>query len=228
MPLTALEFARMLDCTLTHPTATLEEVYALVAAAKKYHIHTVLGPRCFNELIAQEVQGTDTLPCSGCSATLGHDPTEVKVFHAKLAVSQGMREIDMVMNLCYLKSGMYEDVVRDLRSVKEAVGQDVPLKCIIEAPLLDDGEIATASKLAVEGGVDFVKTASGLRGATTVHHVEVIRQAIGSAARIKAASGIRDAETVEAMVEAGVDRFGISLAHALNIIRELEGEPKIR
>ena len=123
---------------------------------------------------------------------------------------------------------MYEDVVRDVRSVKEAVGQDVPLKCIIEAPLLDDGEIATASKLAVEGGVDFVKTASGLRGATTVHHVEVIRQAIGSAARIKAASGIRDAETVEAMVEAGVDRFGISLAHALNIIRELEGDPKIR
>ena len=222
MSLTALSFARMLDCTLTQPTATREEVYALIAAAKKYHFHTILGPRCFNQLIAQHVAGTDTLPCSGCSATLGHDPTEVKVFHAKLAVEQGMREIDMVMNLCYLASGMYDDVVRDVGAVKDAIGCDVPLKCIIEAPILTDDDIATASRLAVEGGADFVKTASGLRGATTVHHVEVIRRAIGSTARIKAASGIRDAATVEAMINAGVDRFGISFHHVMNILHELE------
>jgi deoxyribose-phosphate aldolase len=211
----------MLDCTLTNPTASLDELHKMLATAKKYHFHTVLGPRCFNELIVKELAGTSVLPCSGCSATLGHDPTEVKTFHARLAVSQGIKEIDMVMNLSYLKSGLHKDAIRDIASVKQAVESDIPVKCIIEAPLLTDEEIVTACKLVMEGGAEFVKTASGLRGATTLHHVELIKNTIDSKTKIKAASGIRDAKTIQRMIDMGVERFGISYGSVLKIIGEL-------
>ena len=132
MKLNLETFTKMLDCTLTHPTASLDELRQMLATAKEYHFHTVLGPRCFNEFIVNELKGTGVLPCSGCSATLGHDPTEVKAFHTRFAVSQGIKEIDMVMNLSYLKSGLYNDVIHDIAAVKQAAGANVPVKCIIE------------------------------------------------------------------------------------------------
>lgn len=221
MNLTISKFTNMLDCTLTNPTASKQELYQMLADAKQYHFHTVLGPRCFNELIVKELAGTTILPCSGCSATLGHDPSKVKTFHAKLAVSQGIKEIDMVMNLVYLKSHMYSEVIQDIAAVKKAIGKEIPLKCIIEAPLLSDEEIKTASKLVVEGGAEYIKTASGLKGPTTLHHIELIQNTIGRDAKIKAASGIRNAEMVREMINAGVDRFGISHSSVMKIILEL-------
>lgn len=222
MKLNLETFTKMLDCTLTHPTASLDELRQMLATAKEYHFHTVLGPRCFNEFIVNELKGTGVLPCSGCSATLGHDPTEVKAFHTRFAVSQGIKEIDMVMNLSYLKSGLYNDVIHDIAAVKQAAGANVPVKCIIEAPLLSDEEIITACKLVMESGAEFIKTASGLKGATTLHHVELIRNTVDAKTKIKAASGIRDADTVGQMVDLGVERFGISYGSVLEIIRELE------
>lgn len=215
-------FTSMLDCTLTHPTATLNEIYQLLTSAKLYHFHTVLGPRCYNELIVKELKGTSILPCSGCSATLGHDPTEVKAYHASLAVSQGIKEIDMMINLSYLKSRFYKKVIEDIAAVKRAIGPDIPLKCIIEVPLLSDEEIITSCKLVMEGGAEFVKTASGLKGATTLHHIELIKKTIDSHIKLKAASGIRDTKTVQEMIDLGVDRFGINYNNTMNIIRECE------
>jgi len=125
----------------------------------------------------------------------------------------------MVINIGALKSG-YDDVVRnDIRAVKEAIG-DIPLKTILEVSLLTDDEIRRSSLLAVESGAAFVKTGTGWYGATTVDHIRLIRETIGTSARIKAAGGIRTVKMIEDMVEAGCSRFGIGVNSSIAILEE--------
>lgn len=222
MKMTKEEFVRKLDATLTYPTATREETMRVIEAARTNGYYSILVPRCFNRLAAEGLKGSRTIPGSGCSADLGHDPSEIKALHARYAVSEGIREIDMTMNLCYLKSKMYREAVRDIRMVKEAAGPGVLLKCIIEAPILSDLEIQTACRLMMEGGADFVKSASGLRGETTLHHIEVIAEAVRGSIGIKAAGGIRSLSTVVSMSELGVSRFGISHPAVLEILHGID------
>lgn len=222
MSLSKEQFVRSLDATLTFPTATREETLELIEAARKNDYYSILVPRCFNRLAAEGLKGSRTIAGSGCSATLGHDPSEIKAYHAAFAVSEGIREIDMTMNLCYLKSKMYREAVMDIRKVKEAVGQEIPLKCIIEAPILTDEEIRTACEIVIEGGADFVKSASGLRGETTLHHMEVISGAVKDRIRIKAAGGIRSLSGAASMLELGAARLGISHPTVKKILQEIE------
>lgn len=204
------EIARMTDVTLTGACSTKTELDELLDFAKQHHFYSVIGPRCYNAYIAEALAGTDTLPSSGCCFPAGHDPSEVKAFHAKYAVSEGIREIDMVMNLPYFKSGLYQSVVDDIRIVKDAIGNEILLKCIIEVCFLNDDEIRRACELVIDGGAEYIKTATGLQGPTTLHHVEVVAEAVKDRAKIKAAGGIRDIKTMEKMIDLGVDRFGIS------------------
>lgn len=217
MKINGTQLARMIDSTDVATLATKQNVDEMIEQAKQYHFFAINAPASYFPYLAASLKGTDTNPGFGCCRWSGADPSHVKAYVAKWAIDLGAKEIDMVMNISYFKSGMYDEVVKDIRTVKEAIGKEHALKTIIEVPLLDDAEIAKAVELVIEGGADCVKSASGMEGPTTVHHIEQIAKAAKDKIWIKAAGGIRDIETVDRMLDLGVKRFGVNYRSAKKI-----------
>ena len=121
----------------------------------------------------------------------GAETTGAKVRTARELIALGCRELDMVINVAALKSGMYEYVKSDVKAVIDAAA-GIPVKTILEVCYLDDELIARASNLCVEAGASYIKTGTGWGPSpTTVEHIKLIRKTIGSAAKIKAAGGVR-------------------------------------
>lgn len=215
-------FCRMLDATTISPLATKKDMEELIELAHKYEFFSVIGPRCFVPMLVEGVKGTATIAGSGCCGDDGCEPPYIKAYAAADSIRLGAQEIDMVMNLHYLKSKMYDEAVADIRAVKDAIG-DHRLKCIIESPILTDEEIAIAAQIVIDGGADFIKTSIGGGHVTNVHQVEIISKVNQGRLGIKASGGIRNLETVEQMIGLGVNRFGIGLSSAFKIIEGMKG-----
>jgi len=220
MSVTGKEFARMCDATLTGAVATHAELVEMMELAKKYQFYSIIGQRCYLDEMVACMKDSGVIVGAGCSNITGADPAEIKAHFAKWHLEHGAQEIENIMNITYFKSGLYDDVVRDVRAVRDAIGPDIPYKCILEVCYLSDEEIIKACDLMIEGGVDFVKTSTGKAGPTTMHHVEVMSKACRGRAKIKASGGIRTIETVERMVDLGVERFGVGVESAIKIIEE--------
>lgn len=219
--MTGYELARMMDGTVTATGITRQELDSFLQEAISRQLLTVISARCYIPRIVEALKGTNTIPGSGCCLSSGADATQVKAYASRYNVSLGAQEVDIVMNLNYFLSGMYDQVVEDIRSVKEAIGA-VPLKCIIEASILSDAQIRTASELVVAGGADFLKTGTGDEGPTTLHQVEIIANTLRGRAKIKAAGGIRTPEQVEQLANAGVERFGVSHKNVFRLLDAMD------
>jgi deoxyribose-phosphate aldolase len=149
---------------------------------------------------------------------LGGHTTKSKVAEALEAVARGAQILDMVMNVSRLKSGDHDYVRHDIAEVVRAT-RTVEHKVILETCYLSDQEKRTACQLAVEAGVDYVKTSTGFAaGGATVEDVRLMKQAVAGKAKVKASGGIRDWKTTLAMLEAGADRIGTSTS--LKILEE--------
>ena len=219
MAINGKELARMIDSTHIATLATADEVDEMIRQAKEYHFFAINGPAAFFPHVVNELKGTDTNPGFGCTRWSGADPSHCKAYAAKWAVDMGAKEIDMVMNLSFFKSGMYDEVVRDVRTVKDAIG-DRNLKVIVECPFWNDAEIAKATALVIEGGADCVKSCTGTEGGCTLHNIEVILKEARGRVWVKAAGGIRNLETVDRMIDMGVKRFGINYRTAKKLCDE--------
>ena len=136
--------------------------------------------------------------------------TESKVFEAKNCISNGASEIDMVINIGKLLDGDNNYVEKEIRLIKEAIGNKV-LKVIFENCYLSKEQIRAASQLAVNAGADFVKTSTGFgTGGATLEDVKIMKDVVGEKAQIKAAGGVRNIETAKEYIEIGVTRLGTS------------------
>lgn len=215
MPVNGKQLAHMMDGTLIRSDSTRDETIELAQYAKKYGFYSVIGVGVFYPLLVEEMKGSGILVGSGCGGIM--ITSELKAEFARRNLALGCEECDMVMNLPAFKSGLYDEVVRDIRTVKDAMGSHV-LKCIIETPLLSDEEIRKACELTIEGGADFVKTAVGRDGPVTVHHIEVISDTVKGRIKVKASGGIRSLETVDRMIDLGVSRFGVSYKSAAALV----------
>jgi len=214
------ELARMIDISAVRAESTLAEVNQIVEAAKEHNFICVFSMPSMLPYVFSGLQGTDSVGIGGIVGfPSGGDTTESKVWQARDLKERGCNEIDMVMNVGKLKSGLYEDVVEEIKRIKSAVSP-LPLKVIIEVALLTDEEVAKAASLVLEGGADFVKTGTGWAGATDMHHVEIIKRTVGDRIKLKVAGGVRSLATLEAMYDAGVSRFGIGYKSALQIMQE--------
>ncbi|MEG0378194.1 MAG: deoxyribose-phosphate aldolase, partial [Eubacterium sp.] len=120
-----------------------------------------------------------------------------------------------------LKSKMDDAVEADIRAVVKAVG-DIPLKVILEVPLLTEDEIVRGAEIVKNSGASFVKTGTGWAGATTLRHIELIKKTVLDTIPIKVAGGVRDVDTLLKMVDMGVSRFGIGYRSAINIMEDYE------
>ena len=147
-------------------------------------------------------------------------PPMIKLAEARALVRDGADELDMMINLGRLKSGDLGYVRDEIKAVVETIAP-IPLKVILEVSRLTDDEIRRGSESVVEGGAAFVKTGTGWTGeTTTLTHIRIINAVVQGKCRIKASGGIRDLETVRAMLSLGVTRFGINTRMALNLLKE--------
>jgi deoxyribose-phosphate aldolase len=221
MVLTAKQITAMMDLSVLRTDCTLKEVDEVVEVSKKYDVGCIIvWPSYVPYLKEKLADRPDIRLASVISFPGGASSTATKVFEAKELAKLGCVEIDMVINVGFIKSGKYAEALADVKAVVEAAGK-VPVRVIMETHCLTDDEICKASELAVEAGAAFVKTGTGWNGAATVKQVERIYQTIGNAAFIKAAGGIRSLDAVKELYQAGCDRFGIGTGPACDILREV-------
>lgn len=212
---------RITDISTVRTDVTMREVEQLIDIVKSFHCVCASPMPYITQYVIDALADTpDTVVTGVVSFPAGADTTSMKVFTAKEMIALGCKELDMVINVGALKSGQYDLVREDIRAVVDAA-DGVPVKSILEICYLTDDEIRRGSELAVEAGVTFVKTGTGWGPKpTTVDTVRLIKQTIGDSALIKAAGGVRDLETMLAMVDAGCDRFGIGIRSAMTIFEE--------
>ncbi|HEL1017671.1 TPA: deoxyribose-phosphate aldolase [Streptococcus equi subsp. zooepidemicus] len=201
---------KYIDHTLLKADSVQSQLDQLIEEAKAYDFASVCVNPCWVAYAAKALKGTDVKVCTVVGFPLGATTSATKAFETKDAIENGADEIDMVINIGLLKQGDYQAVEDDMRAVVEASG-DKLVKVIIEACLLTDDEKVKACQLAVNAGVDFVKTSTGFStSGATVSDVKLMRQTVGPDIGVKAAGGARSLEDALAFVEAGATRIGTS------------------
>ncbi len=209
------EIAKYIDHTLLSADGSAERVKQLCKEALDYNFASVCINSCYVSLCAELLKGSFVKVCSVVGFPLGAMVCEAKAFEAKVAVEQGADEIDMVINIGFLKDKRDKEVEEEIRRVREACA-DKTLKVIIEAALLTQEEKIRACEIAVRAKADFVKTSTGFStSGATVEDVELMRKTVGSEVGVKAAGGIRSYEQAVAMIKAGANRIGASSSIAI-------------
>lgn len=201
---------KYIDHTLLKPDATAADIERLCQEAKESDFASVCVNPCHIAEAKQLLEGTDVKVCCVIGFPLGAMTTEAKVFEASNAVSLGADEVDMVLNIGWLKDGRTDAVTKEIHAVKEAVGDRI-LKVILETCLLSEEQITEACICAKNAGADYVKTSTGFsKSGATVEDVSRMRQAVGASMGVKASGGIRTPEAFQAMIDAGATRIGTS------------------
>jgi deoxyribose-phosphate aldolase len=209
--------ARMIDHTLLKPEATADQVRKLCQEALTYNFASVCVNPTWVALAAELLKDSPVKVCTVIGFPLGATTPEAKAAETADAIKNGATEVDMVLNVGALKSGMDDLVLRDVKAVVEAARGKALVKVILETCLLTDEEKVKACQICKEAGADFVKTSTGFgSGGATVHDVALMRRTVGPDMGVKASGGIRDFETAKAMVEAGANRIGASAS--VNIV----------
>lgn len=207
-----------IDHTILKPTTSVTDIVRLCEEAAEHKFAAVCVPPCYVGLAANQLAGTVVNVATVIGFPLGSATTAVKVAETKDAVENKADEIDMVINVGAIKSGMWDAVTADIRAVVEA-SDEAKVKVIIETSQLTDEEKVRATECVIEAGADFVKTSTGfIGGGATVEDVALLRRTIEqkcSSCRIKASGGIRTKADALAMIEAGADRIGTSAGVAI-------------
>ena len=216
--------ASYIDHTLLKADATMDDITRIAGEAASYGFASICVNPCWVPLCRKLLEGTGVKVCTVVGFPLGASSSTAKAAETAAAVEDGADEIDMVINIGYLRSGMDDEVLGDIKAVREACLGKV-LKVIIEACLLTDEEKIRACRLAEEAGADFVKTSTGFSsGGATVADVALMRKAVGGRLKVKAAGGIRTLADARAMIGAGASRIGASAGIA--IVREEHGQDR--
>ena len=212
-----MNLAPYLDHTLLRPDCTADQIRQLCLEASEYGFASVCVPPCYVALAAGALVGTAVAVGTVVGFPLGYQDSRTKFREAEYAIEAGATELDMVINMAWLKSGNVAQVEEEIEDLADlAHVHDALLKVIIETALLTAAEIVLAAQLCVEAGADFVKTSTGFasRGAS-VADVELLRANLPAKMRIKASGGIRTRAAALALLAAGADRIGSSNSVAL-------------
>ena len=205
--------ASYMDHTILKPEATKEEVKKLCEEAKQYGFASVCVNSYYVPFVKQQLAGSEVATCCVVGFPLGAMSTKAKAYETKVSVEDGATEVDMVINIGALKDKEYQLVKEDIEAVVAATKGNALVKVIIETCLLTQEEIKIACQLAVEAKADFVKTSTGFStGGAKKEDVALMKETVGTKAKVKASGGIRSKETAMEMIAAGADRIGTSNA----------------
>lgn len=203
------EMLKHVDHTLLLQGATWAEIKQICDDAMKYHTASVCIPASYVKQ-AKEYMGDRMNVCTVIGFPNGYSTTAAKVFEAKDAIANGAVEIDMVINIGWLKDGRYDDILTEIKALKEACGTLI-LKVIIETCLLTDEEKIKMCEIVTQSGADYIKTSTGFSTAgATLDDVRLFAEHVGKNVKIKAAGGIATLDDAEKFLALGADRLGTS------------------
>ncbi|AZZ50318.1 deoxyribose-phosphate aldolase [Rathayibacter rathayi] len=207
---TLAEIAALIDHAILKPEFTRADVDAQLDQARASGVFSVcVRPSDIAHAVAR-LDGSAVLVGTVIGFPHGTTSTAAKVAESRQALADGAVELDMVVNIGRLRSGLLQDVEDDIRAVVDAAEGRI-VKVILETSLLDDEQIVEGSRAAERAGADFVKTATGFAGGgATQHDLRLMRGAVSEAVQVKASGGVRDLDTLLTYRELGVTRFGTS------------------
>jgi deoxyribose-phosphate aldolase len=226
MKLTVKNIARMMDYSAVRTDVDEAEIRELVKQAQKHNCICVFPMPCYMSLCRELLAGTPDVGLGGVVGfPSGAIASAIKAAEARQLLADGAVELDMVINVGWLRSGHYARVGDDIKAVIDAAG-DTPLKVILETHYLDDDQIKRGSELIVRAGAAFVKTGTGwTETGATAHNISLIKATIGDAAAIKAAGGVRDLKMLLELYRCGATRFGIGHKSGAKILSECAALP---
>ena len=207
------------DHTLLAQTATWEEIKAICDDGMKYATASVCIPASYVKQ-AKDYVGDKLAICTVIGFPNGYDTTASKCFMTTDAVENGADEIDMVINLGWVKDKKWDDLLEEIKAVKEACGGKL-LKVIIETCLLTDEEKIELCRIVSQSGAEYIKTSTGFsKAGATFHDVELFAAHVEPHVKIKAAGGIASIADAEKFLELGASRLGTS--RIVKIAKEME------
>jgi deoxyribose-phosphate aldolase len=211
---TAKDLAARIDHTMLKADTTRADIQRVCTEAREHGFATVCVNSAWIPFAAEQLQGSASVPIAVVGFPLGASSSASKAFEARQAISDGAREIDMVIAVGALKGREYEFVFRDIAAVIEAA-HPYPVKVILETSLLSEEEKVAACCITQAAGAAFVKTSTGFgEGGATVEDIRLMRQVVGMEIGVKASGGIRTREDFQRMLQAGADRVGASASVA--------------
>ena len=203
------EILKRLDHTLLQQTATWEQIKVLCDEGMEYGTASVCIPPCYVKQAA-EYMGEKMAVCTVIGFPNGNMTTAVKEFETKDAIANGASEIDMVINIGWLKDKKYELIENEIRTLKAACGEKI-LKVIIETCFLTTEEKIKMCEIVTAAGADYIKTSTGFGGSgATFEDIELFSKHIGPNVKMKAAGGISSLDDAEKFISLGADRLGTS------------------
>lgn len=211
-----IDIAPLIDHTLLNPTATPEQVEQWCEEADRFQFAAVCVYPAYVRQAAELLHGKNPKVCTVIGFPSGATTSAVKLYEAQDAVDNGARELDVVINLGWLKAGKAEELHRELAEICEATGQTV--KAILETTLLTDAEKRLAAEICMEAGSAFLKTSTGWNGGATVADVRLLKEVSRERVGIKASGGIRTSDQALELIVAGATRLGTS--HGPDLIRQ--------
>ncbi len=215
------EILSKVDHTLLSQSATWEQIRAICDDGMKYHTASVCIPASYVKQAADYVDGK--LPiCTVIGFPNGYDTTKAKCFEASDAVENGAQEVDMVINIGWVKDQKWDALLEEIKAVKAACRGRL-LKVIIETCLLTDDEKIKMCEIVSASGADYIKTSTGFSTAgATFHDVELFAAHVTNGVKIKAAGGISSIADAEKFIELGASRLGTS--RIVKIVKQQEAE----
>ncbi len=208
--------SKYIDHTLLKPEAKQEDIQKLCQEALHYDFASVCVNPYWVSYCANQLKESDVKVCCVIGFPLGATTSQVKAYECKEAIQNGADEVDMVLNIGQLKGKHYQAVLEDIQAVVNASGDKI-VKVILETCLLSDEEIKKACEICMEAKADFVKTSTGFNQAgANLHVVQVMKEVVGDQCFIKAAGGVRTAEEMDEMIQAGANRIGTS--HGIELL----------
>ncbi|MEA5616557.1 deoxyribose-phosphate aldolase [Cronbergia sp. UHCC 0137] len=221
-----IDIAPFIDHSLLLPTTTPEQVEQWCDEAYRFNFATVCIQPCYVKQAVELLHNKNPKVCTVIGFPTGATTSEVKFYEAQQALENGADELDVMINLGWLKAGKTEEVHREIATICEVAGQCV--KVILETNLLTDREKKIAAEIAMDAGAAFLKTSTGWNGGATVSDVQLLKEITQERVGIKASGGIRTHNQALDLILAGATRLGtsrgIDLLHQRNHVEKGKDE----
>jgi deoxyribose-phosphate aldolase len=205
---TDIDIAPLIDHSLLISTCTFAQVEQWCEETDKYHFASVCVFPCYVRFAVQLLHGKTPKVCTVIGFPSGATTSAVKLYEAQEAVDNGADELDVVINIGWLKSGKTNEMHREIAQICETTGK--PVKAILETSLLTDEEKRLAAELCMDAGVAFLKTSTGWSTGATVADIKLLKSVTKGNIGIKASGGIRTLDQALELIMAGATRLGTS------------------
>lgn len=225
MDFTREQIAKMMDLSAVRAESDLDEIQFMVETAIKYNPIAVFALPAWTSVLKEKLSDYPEIVIGGVVGfPSGGDTTECKVFQAEALIKAECGELDMVINIGMLRSGLYNEVRQDISAVVRAA-RGMPVKVIFECTHLTDGQIRRACELCIDAGVSYVKTGTGWAECSRIaEYVTIMKSVVGDKVGVKAAGGVRDLETLVDLYNRGARRFGVGAKSAATILTAVSDE----